>query len=538
MSFARRGALLLLLVLAFTACGDGQLSIALSLPRDKLLDPTANCPSSAPCEQLDPRLVRFSLRLRDSNGTRTQEALFDGPKSLSLGRVPVGGLLELELSGQSASGQVLGLGRVADVDVAAKDETLVVINFRKPMAYVPAPNELFAIDAAAQEPTTGQIPSILRPGLLTAASAPNGVLLALATADSIYIHNTSDHGQLLALPLDEPATGPPTCLRFTPNSRFLFICRANAGHLSVVDLLAPQPAISGGSIGTSPAQDIAFALDGRSAYVLVDGIDHKRACSGAPPSKLVRITINAGQKAGFQPQAPVIALPTQVSDIETNPQNGQLLLAQPCHQIVSEMPPPMGATAQPTPIEGVKLNSPYDIAVTRDQIAIFGSQGERGRIFLKSQSGAQALDIQIPPLLLSIADTNSTAGAFDWVSLPVGPLVIYDVAVAPDGQRAILLYRNTFASDLQLNTCDFTTNITGTGFLLIDLASGAPLLHRLTKLSFATNGCSSCLNITGYGSMTNASVCEQVFRDTLRKRGILTPTDFEPSDVSLLFGGN
>jgi hypothetical protein len=524
-------------LLTLCACGDGQLVIALVLPDDKRLDPTAACPTAAPCDRIDSRLVRFSLRIRDQGASSSQEALFDSPGELSIGQVPVGRPIDLELSGQSATGQMLGVGRVFDVEIEAKQETRVAINFRKPIAYISAANALVPVDAASQNPGFSVIPDIARPQLRASATAPNGVLLALATTQRVYIYATSNHRLLLDMPLDEPATGAASCLRFTPDSRYLFICREKQGHLSVVDLLATQPVIRGGGIG-APARDVAFTADRRTGFALTKGVDPATGCSGAGPSELVQLTIGPQTPLGFLAKG-VVKLPSPVSDIEINPQSGTLLLAEPCQGRVSELTVPPRDPAQPKPLEGVTLESPYDISVTRDQVAVLGSSGERGVIVLRSQAATQNLDFAIPPIELSLANQGSSSGAFDWTSLPAGKLVIYDSAIAPDGQRAVALYRLRFRSDLALQTCSFRTDVTGSGYLLLDLSSGAVLLNRLSKLSFAAGGCSApCISVAGVGTLDDQQRCETVFRQSLRARGALTRTPFEASDASILFGGS
>lgn len=531
-----RRACALTTLLTLCACGDGQLVISLVLPDDKRLDPTAACPTAAPCARIDPRLVRFSLRIRDQSASSSQEALFDSPGELAIGQVPVGRSLDLELSGQSATGQMLGVGRVFDVEVEAKEETRVAINFRKPIAYISAADAVVPIDAASQSPGFSVIPEIQRAQLRATATAPNGVLLALATTQRVFIYSTSTHQQLLDLRLDAPEQKAATCLRFTPDSRFLFICREGP-HLSAVDLLATQPTVFGGAIG-QVARDVAFTADGRTGYALTNGHAPTSSCSGASASGLTRFAIGAELKNNFLAQD-VITLPRPVSDIELNPQNGQLLLAEPCDGRVSQLPLPASGAAQPQPLEGAAVGAPYDIAVTGDQIAIIGSSGERGAVVLRSQAATQNLDFAIPPIELSLANQGSTAGAFDWTSLPTGQLVIYDSAIAPDGQRAIALYRLRFTSDLALNTCSFRTDITGTGYVLLDLSSGAVLLNRLSKLDFAPGGCSApCISIAGVGELSVQSRCETVFRQALRDRGALTRFSFEGRDASILFGGS
>lgn len=518
------------------ACGDGQLVVSLSLPRDKRLDPTAACPTAAPCDHLDERLVRFSLRIHDRDALSSQEALFEGPGTLALGKVPVGRPLDLELSGQSASGQMLGVGRVFGVEVADKDETLVAINFRKPIAYIAGGGALMAVDTASQNPGFSAIPSIPSADLRAAATAPNGVLIAMATSTRVTVYDTSEHRKLLDLPLDKPAAGPAGCLRFTPDSRYLFICRA-IPHLSSLDVLSPNPEVVGGAIAGGVPHDVTFSADGRRGYVLVQGIDHLTPCAGAKASQILRMSVDSRWPTHFNPELPMVKLAAPVSDIEAHPEGKKLLLAQPCQGVVSEIS--MEGPGTPKSIEGISVGAPYDIAVTREQIAVLGANGERGAIVLKSQAATQRLDFAIPPIQISLANTGSSAGSFEWASRPQGKLAIYDSAISPDGQRAVALYRLRFTSDLKLNTCTFQSDLMGTGYLLIDLSSGAVLLNKMTKLDFAKVGCSApCLNINGIGSLAVQANCEKVFRSALRGRGAMTASSFAPSAVTILFGGS
>ncbi|PIE19810.1 MAG: hypothetical protein CSA65_01020 [Proteobacteria bacterium] len=526
----------LITVLSLCACGDGQLVISLVLPEDKRLDPTAACPTAAPCDRIDPRLVRFSLRIHDQSASSSQEALFDSPGELAIGQVPVGRSLDLELSGQSASGQMLGVGRVFDVEIEAKEETRIAINFRKPIAYISGDSALVPIDAASQNPGFSVIPTISRKDLRASATAPNGVLLALVTSQRVYVYSTSNHQLLLDLALDAPEQKAATCLRFSPDSRYLFICRQGP-HLSAVDLLAFQPTVLGGAIG-KVARDVTFTADGRTGYALTSGLAPQSSCSGAPASELIRFSVGSEAGRVFLAQD-VIRLPRPVSDIELNPQNGRLLLAEPCDNRVSELALPASGAAQPQPLTSATLETPYDIAVTGDQIAIIGAAGERGAVVLLSQAATQNLDFAIPPIELSLANQESTAGAFDWTSLPSGQLLTYDLAIAPDGQRAIALYRLRFTSDLTLNGCGFRSDVIGMGYVLLDLSTGAVLLNRLTKLDFVAGGCSApCISIAGVGDLGDQGRCEMVFRRALRDRGALTRVPFEGHDASVLFGGS
>jgi DNA-binding beta-propeller fold protein YncE len=529
---ALQSGLALALLLAFAACGEGRLILALDLPTDKGLDPTSDCrQGEQDCDRLEPRMARFALRITGPDGPRTQEALIGKSARFALGRAPLGGPFDLRLALQSSSGQVLGLGRVRNVEPSADDDTVVSVQLRKPIAYVTGLGQVEALDAAAARSSDVKLQPIAQGGVVAMTASPNGTLLLVGSSDRVRAYRTGDHRALIDIPLPSA----PKCLAVTPDGRYLFICFAD--RLGIADLLQPEPVVATAGVGGGPLT-ISFAPDGQHAWLLVSGLRHTDSCSGAQNSTLVRVVYgrrNPQTGASFEPEI-AVPLDFAAADLAVHPVSGALLVARPCgndaEQGVYELPAREGGQSQLTQL--VTIRRAYDINVTDDQIVVLAS-GEAAQLPVNAGQPSSSF-FQVPPVTLSITGTSTPKGLFSWISQPENDLVVFDAEVSPDGQRALLLFTVTFRSDINTGGgCSYQTQMGASGYLVLDLISGNALFTRLTRLDF--DQCSAnCLSFNSQ-PMSTKSVCESAFREELRGQGVLSATNFEPRAAALLFGG-
>ena len=105
---------------------------------------------------------------------------------------------------------------------------------------------------------------------------------------------------------------------------------------------------------------------------------------------------------------------------------------------------------------------------------------------------------------------------------------IFDAAIAPDGQRALLLFDGVFESDIVAFGCPYDLEMRATGYLVADLSAEVLVVWRLTAVGF--DACSTCGKL-------DPQDCADWIRTDLRQMGVLSSPEFEPASASILFGG-
>lgn len=518
------------------ACGEEtRLAIHLALPVSAELDPLKGCQPGGGCEGLDPRLARFTMRLEHDDGSVVEQRVRVDEDDLELGRIPLARPFDLRVSAETATGQILGLGIAQDIML--EDEPLVLsLTFRKPIVFIGTAGGLDVFDAAASGSTEAKLPPIPLEKIDAVASAPSGAFVASATATRIVIHRTLDHQPSLEIPLTQTAHR----LRISPNGRHLFVMQRD--QLAAVDLLSESPQLLGRGVGGTPSE-IAFDDDGTHAWLLVDGIDHQVSCQGAAKSKLVRLRYGGPQDDTGVSFTPLdgLALDFAAADMLLHAASKRLLVARPCEGEVVSLA--ANANAAPAPQQLASLQNAFDIALVDDSLVVVtkdtlpGSAGGQAlRIPLDGSEKRVSSLFAIPPIAMPVGTGPTSVGRFSWISEPSDDLLVHEVEIAPDGERALLFYRTRFVSNLEPSPgCLLALDAIGKGYMVIDLVTGAPLVNQLTRLEFQT--CTGqCISIGGQ-SMADKAVCEAAFRSALKGQGALSSQSFEPRAATLLFGG-
>lgn len=534
--------LFILVTTLIAGCDSGSLSIELSLPSDKRLDPIVSCPGADPCDIYDSRLSKFSLRIKHPTGVSVKEVFFNDNKNLSIGELPVDKVLDLELSGMTNTGQILGLGRVSRVKLDSEKDVVVELPFRKPMGYFIGRDSIVTLDSAAASPSEKTIPDINRPNARVMASAPDGVKIAVGTDTGIYLYSTSNHRVISSYTINTSTLGKPTCLRFTPDSRFLFICHEETSYLSFIDLEESDPQFLVIEFSGYQFDDLSFSADAKRGYLLANAIKSDQSCSLAETSKILIADFDLGN--GIESTISLnyeIGINAAISDIELSSHGRKLYIAQPCDNKVSVFDLPVTEDTVLATVDDINIEKPFNIAINQEQIVVAGSKAEEISIISVGPNAVQSINIDIPDIEMSISSSNLGEGTFNWVSNVNTALIVPEFALSSDGNRALLLYAALFQSDLMIGTnCQFLTSISGYGFMLVDLSTGAILVNRLSAIGFSDpDGCyANCLSSSEFGSFENAVNCQQAFVSTLQRSGMLSSTTYIPSNVSLLFGNN
>ncbi|MCA9668514.1 MAG: hypothetical protein KC503_23140 [Myxococcales bacterium] len=546
-------------------CADGRLVMQLDLPGDPQLDPTQDC-SSVGCSS-NLRLARYSLRITRQDGdTRNQEAVASTIGELTVGSVPVDTPFDLRLAGQSGTGQVLGVGRVRDVQVDARGDTLVSLKFRKPIGYIAGGTSLRVFDVSAARDL--EKPALGLANVLDVAATPNGVLFVALQQQHMIRVRTADHFAVgCTQPLGscakpeslgtDPKFGTASCIAIRPDSDAALLCRGQ-GVQPVFNLSGDTPApVDPFGVGAQVQRTSAIAFEPTragsrpAAWVLGNGI--QRTCSGEKSILSRAFVDRANDKNGeADSSVPPIELGYAAADVAVDPIDPSIVyVVTPCttNTIVAyrDRQPVYKLTEGAVP-------KAYDIAVTDSKIILIGEapRVSVGNDFLPLQAQAiiiERTDPSRPPLPQSAAELTALTRTFDvptisvrfqtsssdqgflfW-SLDAQNIKVHNFQVSPDGQRALLNTETRYASNLSLSSCQYNADVIAHGIMLVDINGGTVLYDALTQLEFSQ--CSSnCIT----GANTQAG-CEAFFRDGLQARGRLSRTPYVPSGGAILFGG-
>lgn len=520
------------------SCHDGRLVIELSLPEDKRLDPLRQCerPDDAQsCTESDPRLSQWTLTVEQAGKKQTSNSAI-GAGELVIGQVPLDGPFDLRLAVHSATGQILGLGKVSQIDASSDDDVRVLLRFRKPIAYITGGANIDVLDTASAG--IFALNPLEVPGVVDAAAARNGVLIGALTDKQLLRINTSDHcvdpARCLA-PIGVAVAGQSNhCVEIDPNGETAAICHDS--RLTLIDTLAAQaPRTRQVDLPGRPTK-IAYHPDGKKLWVLLDGLS--RGCDSKIPSQLVQLDIAAGRIV-----AGPVALGGPASDLVIDPHDGGVLISVPCETNNGRL---LRIDGSGKPSQAM-TKLPSFLAITRadNRVVLLGNtlSGEvsdalalvidRSREAFPKEAELPALSrsIVIPRINVQLSNSSSPYGNLQWVSVPT-ETAIYQVEASPDGQRAVALFQARYRSEMQLSGCPYSTDIAAVGYMLLDLEASSTLLHKFTRLNFAK--CSApCARHNGQ-SMTSASVCSSAFETVLRGRNELSAQPYEASGATVL----
>ena len=523
---------LLLALPTLAACaGEGRLLISLELSSTPSLNP-----------MLDPRLSRFALRVTHGGRTTTQTAALASGPEVPVGNVPVGEPFELRLAAEAATGQMIGLGLQRDVLVTSSGESSYKLAFRKPVAYVAGGDQLRAVDTAALARGATELSTLPLPGVGRIAGTANGKLLAAVAGRTLHLIPTGTHSPgpaAATLPL------PGLAAAVSPDSRFVAVAHQNgtAGSLSLVDLSQSPVEVVPVGVGEGLPRRLAFAPDGRSLHVLLDGTDPRKGCASPASSRLVRVQL-AERPYGAIP--PALSFDEALADVAVDPRDGALLVASPCKGAISRV------TGDRALEPVLPVPSPYDLAITDSSLVAMGRAPDEADRVLRGQAvvvdlshpgfpGANELRALrktfVPPgITIGLSTPTSPDGLLNWVSVPKS-LTVGDLELSPDGKRALALFEGAYASNLDFGSCAYRSAIQATGYLLLDLTDGAVVLGRFTRLAFS-DCYANCIVAKDGQPLTTKAVCEEVFRSVLQNGEMLPRAEFDPAGAALLFGGS
>jgi hypothetical protein len=496
---------LLLIGLLIPGCGDeGRLLITLERPKIKSFDPMN-----------DVRLSRFNVRVSQGSEQLEEEAVRTERTELEVGSVPVGDTFDLRLAGKSGTGQMVGLGLVFDLNISGDRETPVVVKFRKPIGFVAGNHGIEQLDTtASSDSTIRNEPAIAAPNAADVAASSDGAWIVVVSGTQLQAFLTYDSKRWANVTLPAPAT----CVSVSPDSRYTVICHEN-GTVSVVDmsrLAQNQLELRPVAVGGKPTR-VVFGSKRRSAQVLVDGASYTTGCG--VKSRMVEVDVGSAVKGRE------VALNRPVADLAVDPRDGRVLLALACEGKLGRINGDQVEIATQTP-GGV-----YDIALTDQYIVLFGTRaaggvalkGEALLIDLNKQGfSTQSKPFFLPGLTFWFA-TPAGEGAVGWAP-ETQDFSIYDIAVAPDGQRALALFRASYSSNTFYNSCSYNAKMTAYGLMLVDLTVDRVVHTRFANLEIAN--CSIC------GQDRSKDV-----RDALSASGALASPLYTPKGVAMLFGG-
>lgn len=491
--------------LCLAGCGEGgRLLISLERPKVKSFDPMN-----------DVRLSRFNIRVSQGSDQQEEEAVRTERTELKVGSVPVSDAFDLRLAGKSGTGQMVGLGLVFDLDVSGDKETQIAVKFRKPISFVAGNHGIEQLDTTAStDSTIRNEPAIAAPNAADVAASSDGAWIVVVSGTQLQAFLTFDKKRWANVKLPAPAT----CVSVSPDSRYTVVCHEN-GTVTVVDmsrLAQNQLELRPVTVGGKPTR-IVFGNKRRVALVLVDGATYTGGCG--VKSRMVEVDVGSATKGREVP------LNRPVADLGVDPRDGRVLLALVCEGKLGRI------NGDKVEIAAQAPGGTYDIALTDQYIVLFGTRAAGG-VALKGEAllidlnkggfSIQSKPFFLPGLTFWFA-TPGSEGAVGW-SPETQDFAIYDLAVSPDGQRALALFRASYSSNTFYNSCHYNAKMTAYGLMLVDLTVDRVVHTRFANLEIA-----------------NCSICgqdrSQDVRNALSASGALANPLYTPKGVAMLFGG-
>jgi hypothetical protein len=498
-----------LLGVALIGCGgEGRLLITLQRPSVKSFDP-----------MVDVRLSRFNLRVIQGSQQSDQETVRTERAELEVGSVPVGEAFDLRLAGKSGTGQMLGLGLVFDLRVPGEDEMPVEVKFRKPIGFVAGNQGIEQLDTTAiNSVNIHSEKPIAAPNAADVAASPDGTWIAVVSGSQLTSFLTYDRRKWADVKLKAPGT----CVAVSPDSRYAVVCHDD-GTLSIVDmdrLAENRLDIRQVQVGGKPTK-VIFGRNRTQAAVLVNGTDYATGCS--VQSRVVDIDVSQAVKLRE------VQLNEAVADMAVDLRDGRMLLALPCKSQLGRI---NGSTVE----KAIDLpGGVYDLAVTDQYVVMLGTrpasqtssgslEGETVLVDLNKQAFSTQNKRFYPPSLAVWFVGPGGEGAVGWLA-DTEDFTIHDVSVSPDGQRALALYRASYSSDTQFQSCVYQSSMTAHGMMLLDLTVDRVVYWLMTTLQISK--CSIC-----------GSDCTALMRTALKQGAALADPEYTPKGTAMLFGGS
>jgi hypothetical protein len=391
------------------------------------------------------------VRSPDGPPRATTSAIDEGTR-FSLGELPVGDDLELEVELRSATQRLVGFGRSkGPIEVSADRDAEVVIPIRRPYIYTSGSADLSTIDPTVDSGEEYQ-------GTVALPEAP-AIAVTAGGGDMVVISVTSDRSEARLIStsthtvLDVPAVVLPpaaTDAAATRDGHWLVVGHAGGNGLSVVDLEAARGGAA--AVTAIPLQGdvgaVAIGMDsggGERAYAL---LNKATGPSCTPRSTIAMIKLDDLEatpvlgEAG-SPLSDIAASHLAVGVIGADPCNGAIVAIQPdeiaSRLVLAEVP------------------NPTSVAVLGDRIWGAGNvpspnQGrDAAHVVMVSVGidGSGAARFDLPALQESVVATEiGQPGQEALERLNAQTTEAYDLAILPGGELLALLTHATYHGDV------------------------------------------------------------------------------------------
>ena len=456
----KRVAVLAAIASASAACTDaGGLSIRLSLPAAEELSPAAEVP-----------IANVTLVVRDSIGEveRRTRTMSEAGSGLDLGSLSPNEALNVAVELRSVGGQLLGYGRSpAPIEVRAGKNTVIELNVRRPLAYLPnQTGMLVAVDASRD------LASAITPGIdvsgtptATALSGDGGdlyVALASGGTSTLALVSTSTH-----LPSREIASGlrpAPTDLVLSDDGVY-----AALGHRSLAG-----GAPGGVTVIEVPTGTATFVELGSVSRLTIDTrgelfalADRSTSCLEPPRvATLYRLSL------GDVESRAQLAYAGSASDIATNPATGGLLVADPCSGEVTELSVDESSATRFFALVGASA-----LAASEDQILIAGIDATGLTAVTVSPSGELINTVALPaPTESMISEDLGGEGQSVSIEVEADEAAVLDLAAVPGSESFVVITRTLYDVVGAGNIPSMSSNVWE--YQLID-ASSETAVHRI-----------------------------------------------------------
>ncbi len=493
------------LLIAVVGCGDsGGVQLQLDVPSDPALDPFARS------------IAELTLRAsRDGDPLYEATRTVDGAVTdLSLGRLPVGDQLQLELLGTAVSGRMLAYGRAAEpVDVTADRDVTVPLRVRLPFAYVSGGDGLLAIDATREPGQSYATPLAMPSPTSAVATTGDGADVVVVTADSMVLMATATHelhGDQVALP------GPAADLALSPDDHWAIVTHTTPSPgVSVVDLAALRAGSPATPVflDTDTPQSVAVSADG--AWLLSNAMA-PFFCAGS--TQVQAITLGETPALGDPLDLGEVAV-----DVAASP-DGSAFIALPCSHRVVSLAPAATVLEDRLDLEGASA-----LAVARGRLWAAGHHdGADAHLIIASQplAGGDATTLMMPTTeerAVAVALENS--GQDGLVQMTADLSAAARIDVLPDDEHVAILVVAGYNAD--------PTGDAGGGQPIVPGLQMVTHEYQLVQLDTglaAQRLRLSCTIQWDPGALLDDFACARApGQDEL-------PTGFTPTDIATLFG--
>jgi hypothetical protein len=535
--------LLLLGVLAALGCGSpGAVTFAIDEPTHPDLDPISG------------RVSEYLVKAASGAvlGVASVTSLVSGGATDGEERLPLGVLRttvapeDVEVDVLSGS-ELVGMARVRDVSIKAGVQKIYTASVRKPLIFVGAtlpdesdPNNGLAAGKILDPTTSLDLANPEAPGARPPPKLPDGMGSAVVTSDGRFLL-AGGKNMLTVIDTGSGGTVGTMTLPFSP-TRLAVAARDRAAvalgpndvaiFTDVAGLVTQPAAVSPRMVKLSMApRTAAFSTDGKRIYILGGGaaVDPCAPGTALAPNSIVTIGVDGSEGATWM-------LPGFVSDLAVDPTSDQIVLSESVANQVSTLDPQTAAGAVTTR-RLFGATCPSALHIVDEQVFAVSSERDRsatdsfilyrGRVV--GDAAPQALGFNAP-VFEAPTDTPSRDGNISFqIQLRAASLTAYEMAVTPDGNRAVFATRARYheqAQALQILgiDCTMTVDIVEYGLYSIDARTGTSSYSLRSQLVTAPTANQPCI------------VCPLSLTDSLEFGCSSSPGD-RPAGITAVFGG-